>query len=312
MSCKTKEKQIKSREYITESGFSQETTENKEEPGLEETTELYKINEHPEDWRINDINTYELFIKALLFNYMEYTKGFYDKQLFITDSFRSSFNPEDYGISLSMDINKKDKEYFMIFDRDGKDGFEENTKETLKENLIIFYTLQDLDNRLKYKNKYVLKFEVDKENRLDNLYLLSKDVVENYEAEEDEYHKLFYDIISKVNIENVEDITEYKEYFDDICFNDSINNKIFSFIDTKEYFIELKIRKSSSNSNKIVFNAKLNHQDIPTYISFAYDYNIKNNKIYFCKLYSPKIVYLTEEEYNSPDIEIEDEYVPEK
>lgn len=246
----------------------------------------------------------ELMIKTILSNFEYYDKGIYDERFWFTEQFRHIFRFEDLGVNFSMNESAKNREWYAI---KLMDPFEENTEESLLKKEIIFYTIEIIDNIDKYLNKYTFTFEIDEENRLKSLSLLSKDIVRQYQEESDFYNQLFYDIVKQVNVDKNINIEDYKIYFTDECYYYLCNNNFFDVCGNDKVMIELKIRDSVSNYGNIVFNAKLDNHSKYEYIVFAYCYEKADNKISFCKDYDDnKIEYLTEDEYNlSEDLEIE-------
>lgn len=264
-----------------------------------ETTEQYKISEHIEDWRINDINSYQLMIKTILSNFENYDKGVFYEKFWFTEQFRSSFKYEDFDINFSMNEHVKNREWYAI---KLMDPFEENTENTLANKKITFYTVSIIDNIDRYLNKYTFEFEIDKDNRLDSLTLVSKDIVRKYQEENEFYKQMFYSIVKQVNIDKNNDISDYKIYFTDECFKYLSENNFFDVSGNNKNMIELKIRETVSNSGKIIFNAILDNDAKFEYIVFAYYYEVLDGKISFCNDYDEsRIEYLSEYEYNMPD-----------
>ena len=109
VSCKKEEKiEVKGREYITESGFSFETTQ--ETKVIETTTEVFDIKKHPELWSYDDPNTYtKIFYEIYRFNH---TNGLEDDRFKIDDDFRNSFKP------LDTIPNRYEDEYPDLFEGD--------------------------------------------------------------------------------------------------------------------------------------------------------------------------------------------------
>ena len=104
MSKKEKEV-VKGREYITESGFSFETTQ--ETKVIETTTEAFDIKKHPEMWSMLDKETC-----LLVFNRIFHIYGFdfyIDKaKMPISQHFLDNYNISSYGLGLINSIEHDD------------------------------------------------------------------------------------------------------------------------------------------------------------------------------------------------------------
>ncbi len=265
LSCKKKEEKKSSREYITESGFSFETS-------IEETkaivTKPYDIKKHPEDWTMTNKETYKYILMALFDKYSnEYNyscQNNYEK-LPLSEYFRTKFDLSKYGLGL-FTIEYEVEDGDDVIDRVGKfdatdEEFENNEVWCYRSNYVYF-------------SKLKLKYYLDENNYLNDIQILEPEIItENIRENEIDYDAIEYDVtlediangIPNLIIgNNVKFINERYEATDFCkCTDDFINNYnpeigIIPQHQTREFYnAEINTNYSDFDNNIFAYNVEL-------------------------------------------------------
>ena len=208
-----KEKEVvKGREYITESGFSFETTQ--ETKVIETTTEVFDIKKHPEMWSMTDKETYQYILEDVLDS--SYGNNYLEKlplsEKFINSQKRDIF---DYVEPINR-VNGGWEKYAGLFDPD------------FDKQLIWCFTWSDTIVR-----NHLLKYNLDEHNNLDEIQVLKTELVEDKIAESiaesianrptsyddlERYKKVIPELFYPLEYGKLDDFDEeeQKDYFDKI------------------------------------------------------------------------------------------------
>lgn len=213
ISCKKEEnKEIKGREYITESGFSFETTQ--ETKVIETTTEAFDIKKHPEMWSMTDKDTYQYILEDVLDSIYGHK---YLEKLPLSDKYRNNQKRDifDYVEPINR-VNGGWEEYAGLFDPD------------FDKQLIWCFTWSDTIVR-----NHLLKYNLDEHNNLDEIQVLKTELVEDKidesiaesianrptsYADLERYKKVIPELFYPLEYGKLDDFDEeeQKDYFDKI------------------------------------------------------------------------------------------------
>ena len=216
VSCKKEEKiEVKGREYITESGFSNEATISvKETKELETTTEKYDIKKHPEDWSMTNKETC-----LLLFNkiFQVYDFDFYidETKLPISQHFREKYNIYTYSLGLTEHIKYDDIVEIPH-------SIEMIDEEFEKKEFRFYGGSAGFISR-ESKFKYLL----DVNNKLDEIVLLKTDV-------KDYYAEMIAESIAN-RPKSYEDLERYKKIIPDLFDSRPIDYEYFNEEEANEW-----------------------------------------------------------------------------
>ena len=195
VSCKKNEKiEVKGREYITESGFSFEITQ--ETKVIETTTEAFDIKKHPEMWSMLDKGTCLLVFNRI---FHAYSFDFYinKTKMPISQHFLDNYNISSYGLGLINSIEHDD-----IVEMPHSI---EMTDEEFEKKEFRFYS--GSPGFISRESKF--KFLLDVNNKLDEIVLLKTDV-------KDYYAESIAESIAN-RPKSYDDLERYKEVIPDIC-----------------------------------------------------------------------------------------------
>lgn len=164
VSCKKDENiDVKGREYITESGFKTETTQ--ETKIIETTTEVFDIKKHPELWSMTDKETYIFILNDVLDN--GYGQKYIDK-LPLSNRFRE--NRHNGIFDYIEQINRpEDWERYLSASA---------SEEEFSQQLVWVCT-----GSWTIKRETLLKYTLDNENRLDSIKVIKSEITEDTVAE---------------------------------------------------------------------------------------------------------------------------------
>lgn len=311
-SCKKEEKQsIKGREYITESGFSNETTISvKETKVIETTTEVFDIKKHPEMWSMTDKETYIFILNDVLDN--GYGQKYIDK-LPLSDRFRENRHngifdyieqvnrPEDWERYLSASASDEEFHQHLVWICTGSWTMERET--------LLQYTLDD-KNRL--DSIRVIKSEITKDIVAESIANRPKsyDDLERYEEIIPILVSPVWSIVNDFHVATDKSLTEFENYYKTYegctenflekydCWKGIINIPVFnvSFDEIsknggfKSYFLQnyeetnmCDVRCMDYNSNELLtdLSRKCVGVCISYYNNITEESYEKNYKVYF-------------------------------
>ena len=250
VSCKKVDKKgIKGREYITESGFSQETTISiKETNEKETTTEVFDIKKHPELWSYDDPNTYtKIFYEIYRSNH---TNGLADDRFRIDEAFRRKFQTST--VLLNTIPDRYEDEYPDVFEGD---------EQMCKQHLFYMSTTSEKRQLIR---KFIVQFTLNDNSELSDIKILdSKVEYDGYQEMKDNYPKQLEDLkpyntifpilFCEYGISNDEPESVWDKYYN--CYTD---NFIKKFNNCNKCIMN---REEYGNSEKYVYDAKINENN---------------------------------------------------
>lgn len=210
----------KSREYITETGFKEEITENKQK---ELTTQKIDITKHPELWLPTDKVTLQNLLNGLFVALSkEYTiLGIKDylKESKLSDNFKEKYNLGKFCLELVTPLNPE----------------EYNTEpETVRS---VHYTDEEFINKQfrvytsnwAVEREHTFSFELDENDCIDSINLIKTEFINDYRDDIDykEYEiasqeEVYYDSIRSLVQAELDEFQTWKIYG---CFSQSFVSK---------------------------------------------------------------------------------------
>lgn len=264
--------------------------------------EEYVVYDHPEDWRINDINTYVYMIHDIL---DPFNDGILEEKLWVTDNFREKYGNGEFELRVSIGSDIFDEWYRVNIETGEDTSLIDNNQQVLdKGNFYLYTEIHGVD--LLQEKKYTFRFAVDKDNKLDTLEIVNIEIVKDYDEITNNNLELFKAIIQDVNADDNRDLSKY-------CDNEIITND-FDFSDLKLNDSRLKLLEIKSSSyyseyDRLLYDIKVENDGLVKYYGFAVILNY-NDKIISKAYIDFKSSWgeLTKEQYYNPNVMFEPEW----
>lgn len=264
--------------------------------------EEYIVYEHPEDWRINDLNTYSYIIHDIL---NPFNDGILEEGLWITDNFKQKYENGDFSLRVSINSDIFNEWYRTNIETGEDTSLVDNTQQNLDKGNIIIYTEIHGASILQEK-KYTLRFTVDKDNKLDNLEITNIDIIKDYNELAYDNLELFKSILQDINSNETIDLNKY---CDNVILNKDFDFSNLKFINDNMRLLEIKYNNIHSDYNRLLYDIKVENDGLIEYYGFAViiDYNdrtISKAYIDFNSSWGEE----TEEQYHNSNIKTEPEW----
>ena len=231
VSCKKDDNKVKGREYITESGFSQETTISiKETNEKETTTEVFDIKKHPELWSYDDPNTYTKIFYEIY--HSNHTNGLADDRFRIDETFRRKFQTST--VLLNTIPDRYEDEYPDVFEGD---------EQMCKHHLFFMSTTSEKKQMIR---KFTVQFTLNDNSELSDIKILdSKVEYDGLKEKKDNYPKQLNGLEEYRSVIPLLFFAPADEYdcwkTNHFCYTDSFINKFnknLFIIDKNNYFYD--------------------------------------------------------------------------
>ena len=264
--------------------------------------EDYIVYEHPENWRINDINTYAYMIHDIL---NPFNDDILEDGLWITDNFKKKYENSEFSLRVSINSDIFNEWYRTNIETGEDTSLIDNTQQGLDKGNIILYT-EIHDASVLQEKKYTLKFTVDNDNRLDDLEIEDTEIVKDYNGLTYDNLELFKLILQDVNSK---DIVDLSNYCDNVILNKDFDFSHLKFINDNMKLLEIKFNNNYSEYNRLLYDIKVENDGLIEYYGFAIllDYNdkvITKAYIDFNSSWGKE----TEEQYYNMDTKIESDW----
>lgn len=254
--------------------------------------EDYIVYEHPEDWRINDINTYAYMIHDIL---NPFNDDILEEGLWITDNFKKKCENGEFSLRVSINSDIFNEWYRTNIETGEDTSLVDNTQQNLDKGNIIIYTEIHGASILQEK-KYTLKFTVDRDNKLDNLEIVNTDIIKDYNIIGMELNKVLYDLIK----DYYNDKTMLNKYSSSFLNGFDYNSALNDLNISKFSIDNIILRESTSELYRAVFYAKDSLVN-DKYYGFSITYNTDDSGL-INKISSDWFAEIDSSRYYSDDI----------
>lgn len=251
--------------------------------------ENYDISLHPEDWRINDINTYKFFLHEI---FDQFNNNVLNEKLWVSDEFRKNYSIDNIGIYLSIG-EKNDEEWYRVDINTGDNtSLIDNTQEDLYNGIITLYTEKHINGTIENEIKYTLSFSIDSNNKLESIKILSKIINNDYATIRNNNSMIIESILNEVNSKKNVSINSF-------IIGDEFDINKLIFIDGDQKLIEVKASPLNSTNDKLLYKTKISENGTIKYFAFAVILKISDNSIIDAYIdFNSTWGELTEEQYN--------------